>query len=128
MEESIYDWMERTRFVDLLLMWCALLLPLAVAGLAFALRGRPAVTCHRHHWVMGLLAAPLLLLLWRVYNAIADHYGLDSVVGFAVNAAIFAVSAVLLALAGHLLGAFLGGRGEGGGNAPPPAENPADTP
>ena len=124
MEESIYDWMERTRFVDLALMWCALLLPLAVAALAFALRGRPAVTRHRHHWVMALLAAPLLLLLWRIYNAIANHYGLDSVVGFAVNAAIFALAAVLLALAGHLLGAFLGSR-EGG---PPPADGPSDTP
>jgi hypothetical protein len=124
MEESIYDWMERTRFVDLALMWGALVLPLAVAALAFALRGRPAVTRHRHHWVMGLLAAPLLLVLWRIYNAIANHYGLDSVVGFAVNAAIFAAAAVLLALAGHLLGAFLGARG----GVAPPAEKPPDAP
>jgi len=41
----------------------------------------------------ALFGGPLLLcaLLWPIYNAIEDHFGLDSVAALAINGALFAV-------------------------------------
>jgi hypothetical protein len=40
--------------------------------------------------LMGGLLGPLIWLLWRVYNGIEDHYGLDSVRALLLNLALFA--------------------------------------
>ncbi len=133
MEESLFDWLERTRTVDTVLLWLAFLVPPLVAGLAFALRNRPAVTNHRHRWALGVLASPAVLILWKVYNLVTDRYGVDSVFGFAVNALIFLVSAVVLALAGHALQAALpappaaGGEPSGDLPSPEPTQPKAET-
>ncbi len=39
---------------------------------------------------------PLVWALWRVYNAIENHYGLDSVKALAINAGLFLAVAVAL--------------------------------
>jgi uncharacterized membrane protein (DUF2068 family) len=39
---------------------------------------------------------PLLYALWRVYNAIEDHYGLDSVRALVINAVIILGAGVVL--------------------------------
>jgi hypothetical protein len=99
MEESIFEVMERTHAVDYLLLVLALIGPLLVATLLLVFRNRPIVQQNRHHWTLVFLAGPLLLLLWKIYNAIEDHYGLDSVFALLLNAMIFlATSLVLIAL------------------------------
>lgn len=96
MEESIFDWMERTRFVDTLLLVLAFATPLLVAALFALFRRRPMIADHLNRWAIAFIAMPLVLLLWNIYNRIVDHYGLDSVFGLFVNAGVFAVAAVVL--------------------------------
>ena len=51
---------------------------------------------------LGLLcgaSGPAVLALWRVYNAIVNRYGLDSVTGLLINLGLFAVIGLLLGLA-----------------------------
>jgi hypothetical protein len=98
MEESIFEYLERTRFVDYLLLWLAILGPMAVAGVAYLLRGKPVVEAHRHHWLLALAAAPALFGMWKAYNAIMDLYGLDSVFALAVNVCIFLAAALAFIL------------------------------
>lgn len=95
MEETFFEMLERTRAVDRLLFWLAVLSPLVVAGFAAWLRHRPMVTRHRHRWVLACLAAPALLVLWKVYNAVVDKYGLDSLFALFVNVGVFAAAAML---------------------------------
>lgn len=45
---------------------------------------------------LAALVGPLLAGLWFVYNAIEDHYGLDSVKALEINAFIFLLTAFLL--------------------------------
>ena len=97
MEETFYEMLERTRMVDRVLFWLALLGPLVIAGLVALLRERRVVTRYRHRWVLALLAAPALLMLWKAYNAVIFHFGLDSVGGLMVNVAVFAAAALIAA-------------------------------
>src|SRR3989442_1085768 len=75
----------------------AVLLPLAglAAGLAWgATRGRG-----RSGALQGLivgLSGPLVWLLWRAYNAIENHYGLDSVKALLLNLALFAAVGIVI--------------------------------
>lgn len=107
MEESIFEIMERTRFVDRVLLWLAILGPFAVATLLFLFRNRPLFANNRHHWSLVFLAGPLLLVMWKVYNAVVDHYGLDSVFGLFVNALIFLFVGILLSVLNVVLGRVL---------------------
>jgi hypothetical protein len=71
----------------------ALLLAPALLALGKA-RGSAAAT-------QGALlsgCAVLLYPLWRVYNLIEDHYGLDSVAALLINLALFAVVGVTAGL------------------------------
>ena len=95
MEETIFEMLERTRAVDRLLFWLAVLSPPVIAGLAAWLRYKPVVVKHRHRWVLACLTAPGLLVLWKVYNAVVDHFGLDSILGLFVNVGVFAAAALL---------------------------------
>lgn len=97
MEETFYEMLERTRAIDRALFWLALLCPLTVAGFATLLRTNPVVRDQRHRWVLALLAAPALLVMWKIYNAVVDHFGLDSVAGLIANASIFAAAALIVA-------------------------------
>ena len=89
MEESIFEVMERTGFVDRAFSWLAILGPFLVATLLFAFRNRPFVALYRHHWVLVFISGPLVLLMWKIYNKILDHYGVDSVFGMFINALLF---------------------------------------
>jgi drug/metabolite transporter (DMT)-like permease len=47
--------------------------------------------------LIGLLG-PANWLLWRIYNRIEDHYGLDSVKAMLINLALFAVLGITIGL------------------------------
>lgn len=96
MEETIFEYMERVRLVDRLLMALALLLPALIAAAAAAARTRPVVLRHPHRWAMGAVAGPAVLILWKTYNAVMDRCGLDSIRGLAINACIFLLAGVLM--------------------------------
>ncbi len=109
MEETFFETLERTHFVDTLLLWAALLGPLLILGVAWALRKHETVTSYRRRWALAAMAAPVVWLLWLIFNAVMDHYGLDSVFGFAVSAVIFLVAALLMVAAADLLEGLLAG-------------------
>lgn len=120
MDESVFEWMEQARVVDRVLLGAAVVLPLALAVAYRVLRNRPVVLRQRHRWAMGVLAAPALFVLWKVYNAICDQYGLDSVFGFFVNLAIFALVTLVAAGLNFFLYMTL--------SSPPPVRQPAAKP
>lgn len=101
--------------VDALFVVLAISGPIIGAGIGWA-RDRRALT--------GLLWGLLLTanwVLWRIYNAITDRLGLDTVRNLLVNLALFAV---LGAIAGYLVAlrakrrSASHGAGAGGGQAP----------
>jgi glucose uptake protein GlcU len=52
-------------------------------------------------WPYGIgiaLIGPLLYILWFVYNAIENHYGLDSVKALLINLGLFTVVGIVVAL------------------------------
>ena len=99
MEESNFEWMERTRLIDHVLLVVAVAGPVIVAALHIVLRKGVLRGSNPGLWVLGFVAGPILLLLWNVYNRVVDRYGIDSVFGLALNFAIFmGVAAVLIGL------------------------------
>jgi hypothetical protein len=76
----------------------AVLLPLVGlgigAGLQFGARRPNSIAAG---FAAGLLG-PVNWLLWRVYNAIEGHYGLDSVRAMLLNLALFAVLGIAVGL------------------------------
>jgi len=60
----------------------------ALIGLLAWRRGRGALLGCPAFWI-GAFSGPLILALWRLYNAIEDRFGLDSLVALGLNAAIF---------------------------------------
>lgn len=58
------------------------LLGLVAGGVGYALRKTPA-------WLAVAGGSLLIGVLWRVYNAIADRLGLDSLAQLGINAALF---------------------------------------
>ena len=131
MEETFFETLERTRLVDTVLLWAALLGPLIVLGAAWALRKHEAVTAYRRRWALAAMAAPMVGLLWLIFNAVMDYYGLDSVFGFAVSAVIFLVAALMMVAAADLLEGLLASPSpheEVAEPTPPPQTNPDETP
>jgi hypothetical protein len=70
---------------------------LAAVGLALGARSRRSDGLARGAWVAGIMA--LLGPGWWVYNAIEDHFGLDSVAALLINGALFVVSGIVIGLA-----------------------------
>jgi hypothetical protein len=99
MEESIFEYLERTKAVDYALAAIAVLGPLLVAAVVMWGRRWRFVHERRPDWWLWLAAGPLLYLLWWVYNAIMDAYGLDNLYALILNAAIFVCVGLVLALA-----------------------------
>lgn len=96
MEETFYEMLERTRAVDRVLFWLAILAPLLVAGTAAVLRDKPVLLRHRERWVLAILTFPGLLMLWKIYNQVVDAFGLESVLGLFINIGIFAIATFLV--------------------------------
>ena len=48
--------------------------------------------------IAGTLLGPLIFLLWTVYNAIENHYGLDSVKALLINLGLFLLTGILAVL------------------------------
>lgn len=91
MEESIYEVMERTQIVDKILLVFAVAVPIILA-LHYRLFRNMKLSPRMARWrVLCGVGAPSLYFLWRMFNAIADYYGLDSVFGLFVNAVLFAL-------------------------------------
>lgn len=128
MQESVFEIMERTRFVDRLLAVVAVVVPFLIAFFVYLFRNRAFVANQRHHWTTAFFAAPAILLLWKLYNRITDRFGLDSVAGFFVNAALFLVVAVGFAVLNWMLALLLAPEpGPEASGAPPDADLPAST-
>ncbi|MCX7626066.1 MAG: hypothetical protein N2Z21_07640 [Candidatus Sumerlaeaceae bacterium] len=99
MEDSFFEYLERTKAVDYTLALLAVVGPLMVAAMVRWGRRWRFVERVGPDWWLLLFAGPLAYLLWRVYNAIMDAYGLDSVDALLLNAAIFVCVGLALALA-----------------------------
>lgn len=99
MEESIYEVMENTQIVDKILLVFAIAVPIILA-LHYRLFRNMKLSPRMARWrILCGVGAPLLYFLWRMFNAISDYYGLDSVFGLFVNAVLFAlISLVFCAL------------------------------
>jgi hypothetical protein len=92
--ETLFEWLERTRWIDTLLLVLALVGPLVVSGLAWWCRGRPVVEHRRADWFLAVISCPLVFLLWRGYNGIMDRFGLETIWAFVLCVLLFgAVSA-----------------------------------
>ena len=69
----------------------------ALIGLALGARKRSAARGALTGFLVGLLG-PANFLLWKVYNAITDRLGLDTVKNLLVNLALFAALGVIAGL------------------------------
>ncbi len=98
MEESLFEYLERTRAVDLALGVLAVVGPLLVAALQKWGRSWRFVRRVGPDWWLWLAAGPLVYVLWYVYNAIMDTYGLDNLYALILNVAIFMCVGLGLAL------------------------------
>jgi hypothetical protein len=77
----------------------AVILPILGVGMGAALQsrgGRPGALLTG--LMIGLLG-PANWLLWRIYNRIEDHYGLDSVKAMLINLALFAALGLIVGTA-----------------------------
>jgi hypothetical protein len=95
--ETVFEWMERTRLVDMMILLMAVGGPLLVAGLAWLLRGKSIVENYRADWVLALISGPVVFLLWRGYNGIMDRFGLESIRAFGLAVLMFAAAAAAVA-------------------------------
>jgi hypothetical protein len=86
--------------VEQVILFLAVGLPVAglLAGLAWGARCRRPVPGALQGFAAGLLG-PTVWVLWRIYNAIEDHYGLDSVKALLINLALFVIIGVSLGTA-----------------------------
>jgi hypothetical protein len=83
---------------QIVLILCALIF-LGSLAFGFFWKSRIAKPKRRLFFAQVALAAwvgPLLAGLWFLYNAIEDHYGLDSVKALEINAFIFILTGALL--------------------------------
>src|SRR5689334_6145538 len=81
----------------------AVLVPILGVGIGAALQfrgGRPGALLTG--LMIGLLG-PANWLLWRIYNRIEDHYGLDSVKAMLLNLALFAALGIAVGVGFRLL-------------------------
>jgi hypothetical protein len=99
MDESIFEYLERTRAVDYALAVLAVVGPLVVAAILRWGRSSRFVRHVGPDWWLWLVAGPLVFLLWRLYNSIMDRFGLDSVDALILNASLFLCVGLALALA-----------------------------
>jgi hypothetical protein len=90
--------------VERVILALALALPLLglLGGLAWGASHRRVAAGAVRGFALGF-SGPAILVLWRVYNAITDHYGLDSVQGLLINLSLF----VAIGIGAGLLIGFL---------------------
>ncbi len=85
--------------VSRLFVWLAIALPIVGAGVGavWAARKGSVRTGLLRGLTIGLIG-PLNLVLWRVYNAITDRNGLDTVSNLAINLGLFVLVGAALGL------------------------------
>jgi len=89
---------------------------LIVGAIAGAVRRRVGSSA-----LLGLacgLSGPAMWAMWRIYNGIAGHYGLDSVKGLLVNLALFVVVGLVVGLVAALAWRRATAPASGGAAAP----------
>ena len=106
MERSIFEVIEDSRVIDWLLFMMAFATPVAVALALYFGGSKHWIRLHRHQWVMAAVVSVLLFVLWKIHNAIIDHFGLDSVKGLLLSLSAFVIVAVLAAIIYHILHMF----------------------
>ncbi len=82
-------------FINFLFFVLAFLTPSIVIVLVAALREKIWTGEARLWLVLGAAAGPLNLLLWSVYNAIENTYGLDSVRALVINLILFLILGIV---------------------------------
>ena len=90
-------------------MGLCVLITLGSLGAAFGLSRKKSRAESRLIWLYGLVSAaigPVLFLLWTVYNAIENYYGLDSVKALGINAGIILATAFVFAAVYHRIPAL----------------------
>ena len=77
--------------------WVAILLPISAVLIGYftAVNGKSRMLSALR-WLMWGLLGPFNWLMWRLYNALSDRNGLDSVSNVVVNFVIFVVVGCLL--------------------------------
>ncbi len=83
------------RFILYLFIILALLTPAGVGVYFLLMRGKNLSPVMRLWLIAVAIAGPLNLILWIVYNAIENVFGLDSVVALLINLALFLAVAVI---------------------------------
>lgn len=82
-------------FINFLFFVLAFLTPLIVVVLVAILRERIWIGEARLWLVLGAAIGPLNLLVWSVYNAIENAYGLDSVGALVMNFILFLILGIV---------------------------------
>ncbi len=79
--------------------WVAILLPIlaVLIGYLIGVNGKSRVV-NALRWLLWGLLGPFNWLMWRLYNALTDRNGLDSVSNVVVNFVIFVVVGCLLGI------------------------------
>lgn len=107
MHETFFEMLERTHAIDWVLGAMVVVGPVAVGLLWRWLRVRPAFQRHAHSFIIAATAGPFIYAMWRIYNGIMNHFGLDSVRGLLLSAAVFLIAGTLAGVAHHLLAVAL---------------------
>jgi len=95
--EKIIELLLNEEFIDALLFWQALILPIlcTLIGLIWGV-----IYGNRNKYlVRGLsigLAGPIILVLWIMYNSITDSLGLDTVKNLITNLLLFIIIGIIL--------------------------------
>lgn len=105
--DSIFEAIERSRVIDRVLPWLAMLTTLTAAGAVALFHDKAFVQAHRRFWVWFALSAPLLLFAWKGFNGVLDRFGLDSVAGAIVAFGMMFALGTVVVLADILLEHYL---------------------
>jgi hypothetical protein len=85
--------------INRLIAAAAIILPLGCIAFYIILRRRLAAQPAGKVWVAAIgIFGPLVWVLWHVYNAIENAYGLDSVRGLVINLVLFIAVGVIFGL------------------------------
>jgi chromate transport protein ChrA len=85
--------------INRLIATAAIILPLGCIAFYIILRRRLAGQPTAKVWIAGIgIFGPLVWVLWHVYNAIENAYGLDSVRGLVINLLLFIVVGIVFGL------------------------------
>lgn len=85
------------QFVEKVIFWQALIVPIIVLLFSLLYYSRKEFFLKNLIRVGSFgLIGPIILFLWKVYNKITAHYGLDTVKNLLINLVVFVITALIL--------------------------------